>query len=100
MVGLAFAGLALLLAGPLTAGGPVAPHIFEYLFARNEPAAAWLAIAIVLAAAFVARSGRAPERFLVARLTRDPRAFVACATLVLATAALLFYRAHPLSMVE
>lgn len=100
IAGLAFAGLTLLLAGPLPAGGPVAPYVFEYLFARNEPAAAWLAIAIVLAAAVVARAGRAPERFLVARLSADPRAFIACATLVLAAAALLVYRAHPLSMDE
>jgi len=41
----------------LPGGGPVAPHVFEYLFHRNEPRAAWLAAAIVL----VAAAGRALE---------------------------------------
>jgi hypothetical protein len=37
---------------------------------------------------------------IVSRLARDPRAFVIGATIVLAAAALLVYRAHPLSMDE
>ena len=41
--GIALGGLSLVLAQPLPSGGPVAPHIFEYLFFRNEPQAAWLA---------------------------------------------------------
>ncbi|HEY4769784.1 MAG TPA: hypothetical protein VIH51_04140, partial [Myxococcales bacterium] len=80
-------------------GGPVAPRVFEYLFFRNEPQAAWLAIAIVLASAALARWGRVPGS-VVSRLAADPRAFVAGVTLVLAAAALLVYRAHPLSMDE
>jgi hypothetical protein len=97
---LSFAGLTLLLASPLPEGRPVAPHVFEHLFSRNEPAAGWLAVAIVVGAALLARSSRFPERFGVVRLTGDPRAFIACVTLVLAAAAVLVYRAHPLSMDE
>lgn len=98
--GAAFAGLTLALAQPLPAGGPVAPHVFTYLFSRNEPAAAWLAIGILLAAAILARGIPFSERTPVARLTADPRAFIAGVTVVLAAAALLVYRAHPLSMDE
>jgi hypothetical protein len=98
--GVALAGLALILAQPLPAGGPGSPHVFEYLFYRNEPAAAWLAIGIVLAAALVARSNLVPERFLVSRLAADPRAFIAGVTVALAASAFLVYRAHPLSMDE
>src|SRR6266850_4012098 len=97
--GVALGGLSLLLAQPLPSGGPVAPRVFEYLFSRNEPQAAWLAIAIVLASAALARWGRVPGS-VVSRLAADPRAFVAGVTLVLAAAALLVYRAHPLSMDE
>jgi hypothetical protein len=97
---LALAGLALLLTRPVPAGGPVAQHIFEYLFSRNEPAAAWLIVAIALGSVAIARSDRASERFVVARLASDPRAFVGCATIILAAATLLVYRAHPLSMDE
>ncbi|HWT84505.1 MAG TPA: hypothetical protein VN177_01940 [Myxococcales bacterium] len=95
----ALGALSLMLAQPLPSGGPVAPHVFEYLFSRNEPQAAWLAIAVVLASAALARWGRVPGS-VVSRLTADPRAFVAGVTLVLAAAALLVYRAHPLSMDE
>ncbi|HZR08940.1 MAG TPA: hypothetical protein VFA79_10190 [Myxococcales bacterium] len=96
----ALAGLSLLLGRPAIQGPPVAPHIFEYLFHRNEPAAAWLALAILVAATIAARSGRFPERLLVSRLTASPKEFVAAVTVVLAAAALLVYRAHPLSMDE
>ena len=98
--GIALAGLALILAQPLPSGGPGSPHVFEYLFYRNEPAAAWLAIGIVLAAALVALSNLLPERFLVSRLAADPRPFIAAVTVVLAASAFLVYRAHPLSMDE
>ncbi len=97
--GVALGALSLVLAQPLPSGGPVAGHIFEYLFFRNEPQAAWLAIAVVLASAALARWGRVPGS-VVSRLAADPRAFVAGVTLVLAAAALLVYRAHPLSMDE
>src|SRR5882672_10957874 len=97
--GVALGALSLVLAHPLPSGGPVAPHVFEYLFSRNEPQAAWLAIAVVLASAVLARWGRVPGS-VVPRLAADPRAFVAGVTLVLAAAALLVYRAHPLSMDE
>src|SRR2546426_1678951 len=97
--GVALGGLSLVLARPLPSGRPVAPRVFEYLFFRNEPQAAWLAIAVVLASAALARWGRVPGS-VVSRLAADPRAFVAGVTLVLAAAALLVYRAHPLSMDE
>jgi hypothetical protein len=99
MSGIALGGLSLVLAQPLPSRGPVAPHIFEYLFSRNEPQAAWLAIAVVLASAALARWGRVPGS-VVSRLAADPRAFVAGVTMILAAAALLVYRAHPLSMDE
>jgi hypothetical protein len=97
--GVALGGLSLLLTQPLPSGGPRAPRVFEYLFFRNEPQAAWLAIAVVLASAALARWGRVPGS-VVSRLAADPRAFVAGVSLVLAAAALLVYRAHPLSMDE
>jgi hypothetical protein len=100
IAGIGLAGLALLLCGPVPKDGPVFPHVFEYLFFRNEPAAAWLAIAILVSGLLLARSSRLPERPLVSRLASDPRFFIAGATLVLAAAALLVYRAHPLSMDE
>src|SRR6266850_316482 len=99
IAGIALGALSLMLARPLPSGGPVAPRVFEYLFYRNEPQAAWLAIAVVLASAALARWGRVPGS-VVSRLAADPRSFVAVITLVLAAAALLVYRAHPLSMDE
>ena len=99
LAGVALAGLPLLLASAIRAGGASASPIFELLFRRNEPAAAWLALGIIAAAAVAARA-RVPERFLVSRLAADPRAFVAGVTLVLAVSSLLVYRAHPLSMDE
>jgi len=100
VAGIGLAGLSPLLAQPLPDGGPVAPHVFEYLFYRNEPRAAWLAMAIVLVAALATRWNRTPERFLVSRLAADPRAFIAAVTVALAASAFLVYRAHPLSMDE
>src|SRR2546425_1250299 len=98
--GAALAGLAAPPAQPPPAGAPIAPHIFTSLFSRNEPVAAWVAIGILLAAAILARGIPFPERAFVARLSTDPRAFIAAATAVLAAAALIVYRAHPLSMDE
>jgi hypothetical protein len=100
IAGAGLAGLALLLAQPLPPGGPVSPRVFEYLFHRNEPAAAWLAIAVILGVTLAARASRFSEASIVGRLAADPRAFIAAITLVLAGAALLVYRAHPLSMDE
>jgi hypothetical protein len=94
------AGLALLLGLPAIPGPPISPHVFEYLFHRNEPAASWLTLGILAAAAIAARSARLPERLVISRLAADPRPFIAVVTLVLAGAALLVYRAHPLSMDE
>src|SRR3984893_13185928 len=70
--GVALGGLSPVLAQPLPSGGPVAPRIFEYLFSRNEPQAAWLAIAVVLGSAALARWGRVP-RSVVSRLAAGPR---------------------------
>src|SRR4051812_16109729 len=92
------AGLALLLGLPAIPGPPISPHVFEYLFHRNEPAASWLTLGILAAAAIAARSARLPEHLVISRLAADPRPFIAVVTLVLAGAALLVYRAHPLSM--
>jgi len=100
IAGLGLAWLSLLLCGPVPKDGPVFPHVFEYLFFRNEPSAAWLAIAILASGLLLSRSSRLPERPFVARLSADPRLFIASATAVLALAALLVYRAHPLSMDE
>jgi hypothetical protein len=94
------AGLALLLAGPVTSAHPATNHVFRYLFDRNEPAAAWLALAIVVVAFVLARSPAFPERPAVARLAADPRGFILAVTVVLAACSLLVYRAHPLSMDE
>ena len=100
MAGLALSGLALLIStGAFAVGAPLSP-IFSFLFRRNEPAAAWLSAGIIVAAAVLARSPRAPERFIVSRLAADPRAFIGGVTLALAAASLLVYRAHPLSMDE
>src|SRR3979490_1676617 len=77
--GVALGGLSLLLAQPLPSGGPAAPRVFEDLFSRNEPQAAWLAIAIVLASAALGGWGRVPGS-VVSRLAADPRAFVAGVT--------------------
>ena len=96
----AVAALPLLIAEPVASTGPTASHIFEYLFDRNEPAAAWLALAVLVLALLSSRWPTLPERFIVSRLARDPRAFITGATVVLAAAALLVYRAHPLSMDE
>ena len=98
--GAALAGLSLLLAGPLPGSGPVAPHVFTWLFSRNEPAAAWVAVGVLIAAAILARGIEFPERAVVSRLSRDPKIFIGGVTLVLAASALLIYRAHPLSMDE
>ena len=77
------------------------PAAFEFLFLRDEPAAAWLSGAIIAAAALCAQLWpRLPERFLAARIAARPFAFIALVTAVLAASALLVYRAHPLSMDE
>jgi len=97
----ALCSLALLLARAFTWPASGRPPAFEYLFLRNEPAAAWLSCAIILGAALAATAMRPlPERMFVARLTRDPRAFIACVTAGLIACALLVYRGHPLSMDE
>jgi hypothetical protein len=100
VAGAALAALALLLSGTHAVGGSSASPIFGLLFRRNEPAAAWLALGIIAAAALAARDPRMPERLMVSRLAADPRAFIAAVTVALAASALLVYRAHPLSMDE
>ncbi len=77
------------------------PPIFEYLFSRDEPGAALLSCAIILAALFAAgrTADKAADRLLGA-LSRDPRLFIAGFTAVCTVAAVLVYRAHPLSMDE
>jgi len=96
----ALAGLALLIARPVTSAHPATLHVFQYLFDRNEPSAAWLALGIVAVGLVLCRWTAFPERLFVSRLAADPRAFIVAATLVLAACALLVYRAHPLSMDE
>ena len=97
----ALCSLALLLARAFTWPAQGRPRAFEYLFLRNEPTAAWLSCAIILGAALAATGVRSlPDRMFVARLARDPRAFIACITAALIACALLVYRGHPLSMDE
>src|SRR6266850_6695667 len=72
IAGIALGALSLMLARPLPSGGPVAPRVFEYLFYRNEPQAAWLAIAVVLASAALARWGRVPRSVVSARVPSEP----------------------------
>ena len=80
---------------------PGRPPAFEFLFRRDEPAAAWLSCALIILAAAAARLfSSVRENALVAGLTADPRIFVAAVTAVLAGAAVLVYRAHPLAMDE
>ena len=101
LAAIAFAILALVLARSFIWSAPARPPIFEYLFLRDEPPAAWLSCIVVVAAAVLALTWKGlPERLFVASLARDPRAFVACVTAALAAGALLVYRAHPLSMDE
>jgi len=76
------------------------PPAFSYLFRRDEAAAAWLAGAIMVAAAALCTARRIPDRLLVSRLAADPRTFIAAVTLLCAVAALLVYRRHPLAMDE
>ena len=80
----ALCSLALLLARAFTWPAQGRPRAFEYLFLRNEPTAAWLSCAIILGAALAATGVRSlPDRMFVARLARDPRAFIACITAAL-----------------
>ena len=96
----AVAGLTFILGSgiDLRAGRPMA---FAYLFRRDEPAAAILSCLIVLAAWVTARklSPRALDA-VVGRLNDRPRPFILAVTAILGLAALLVYRAHPLSMDE
>jgi hypothetical protein len=96
----AAAGLPLLIAGPVVSARPATLHVFQFLFDRNEPPAAWLALGILALALIASRWKALPERFVVSQLARDPRAFIIGTTVVLAGGALLVYRAHPLSMDE
>jgi hypothetical protein len=89
-----------LLPSPLPAASSRRPAIFEYLFLRDEPSAAWLSCAIIVGAALLGLFGRIPERLFVGRLAGRPVVFIAVVTGVLAVSALLVYRAHALSMDE
>jgi hypothetical protein len=82
----------------LRAGRPLA---FAYLFRRNEPAAAVLSCLLV-AGAWIGARWLAPGTVeaTIGRLTQRPRTFIVAVTGVLALAAVLVYRAHPLSMDE
>jgi len=94
------AALTIVLARTIDLAGPARPAIFRYLFARDEPAAAWLALALLaasLAAAFA--SGRVYDR-LVMQVASRPWPFIGTVTAGLVAFALLVYRAHPLSMDE
>ena len=76
-------------------------HIFWHLFLRDEPAAAVLGLAVVLASVLVARffwPGALDGA--VERLAARPWTFIAAATATLAAAAVVVYHRHPLSMDE
>ncbi len=97
---LAISALTLVLARSFVPIGPARPKAFEFLFLRDEPAAAWLSAALVLVAVLAAAARRLPDRLFVSALAEDPRAFIGCVTAALAVAAVLVYRMHPLSMDE
>jgi hypothetical protein len=93
--------LTLLLQSAVEGGTTTRPPIFEYLFKRNEVAAAWLNLALLLIAWTSLRwLRRVPGEEWIAALTRDARPFALAVTCVCACAAIFVYRAHPLSMDE
>ncbi len=94
------AALTLLLAKASGWNGQGRPSAFEYLFLRNEPAAAWLTCLVIVVAVLASRAQRVPDRPFVAQLARKPLPFIACVTIVLAASAVLVYRGHALSMDE
>src|SRR5438128_5357119 len=74
-------------------------HIFWHLFLRDEPAAAVLGLAVVLASVLAARffwPGALDGA--VERLATRPWTFIAAATATLAVAAVVVYHRHPLAM--
>jgi hypothetical protein len=76
-------------------------HIFWHLFLRDEPAAAVLGLAVVLAAVLLARRAwPAALEGALERLAARPWPFIAAATATLALAAVFVYRCHPLAMDE
>ncbi|HWE25631.1 MAG TPA: hypothetical protein VG496_16965, partial [Myxococcales bacterium] len=88
----------------LLAAGPAIddrsrPRIFEFLFRTQEPIAAWISGALLLFALAASRSAGGWRRAMT-RLALSPHLFIASVTLVCAAAALVVYRAHPLSMDE
>jgi len=98
LIALALAAATVLLARAVPPGLTPA---FQYLFRRNEPAAAGLCCGLVLLAAAASRLfPRWSENVLVSRLAADARPFVAGVTVLLAVGAVVVYRAHPLSMDE
>lgn len=93
-------GATLFLARTIDLRGP-RPMIFPYLFASDEPAAAWLGCAVIGIAVIVsARVQRIDGETLIAGLSANPLPFALAMALVLTVSALLVYRAHPLSMDE
>jgi hypothetical protein len=94
------AAAALLLAHGIDPHATPRPRIFEYLFARDEPAAALLSCVLILFALALSRRPAGAAERVVGALSRDPRAFIAGFVVVCAAATLLVYRAHPLSMDE
>src|SRR5439155_183350 len=94
------AGLTLVLVQTSGWHGQGRPPAFEFLFLRDEPAAAWLSCLIILVAALASRAPRMPDRPFVAELANKPLPFIACVTVALAASAVLVYRGHALSMDE
>jgi hypothetical protein len=76
-------------------------QIFWHLFLRDEPAAAVLGLAVVLAAVLLARLAWPPAfDAALERLAARPWTLIAAATVTFALAALFVYHRHPLSMDE
>jgi len=92
-------GTFLLLGSPSLHGARWLP-VFQFLFRRNEPAAALWSCIIVVCAWAAARWLPSIGTRIPRILTDRPYAFVLLVTAVCAVAALLVYRGYPLSMDE
>jgi hypothetical protein len=76
------------------------PQIFEVLFRRDEPPAAWVIAGVIVTAAGAATLVPRIRGDPVALLSRRPALFILVVTVCCAVAAKVVYRAHPLSMDE